>query len=52
MTSPNFVSTVSQENQQIQQSNDEYIVMDVGMNVVTQEFVLACFHSDDGMHLY
>ncbi|RIA92630.1 hypothetical protein C1645_820466 [Glomus cerebriforme] len=45
MTSPNFTPIASQT---IQRSNDdEYIVMDVGMNVVSQDIVLACFHSDD-----
>jgi hypothetical protein len=44
LTSPNFTTTTT--SQAIQQSNDdEYMVMDVGMNVVSQDIVLAFFHS-------
>ncbi|KAG9291365.1 hypothetical protein G9A89_003469 [Geosiphon pyriformis] len=28
-------------------NDQEYVIMDIGMNVVSQDIVLACFHSDD-----
>ncbi|PKK66382.1 hypothetical protein RhiirC2_753504 [Rhizophagus irregularis] len=42
MTSPNFTTTTTNTTSR---SNDEYMVMDVGMNVVSQDIVLAFFHS-------
>ncbi|CAI2171363.1 8056_t:CDS:2 [Funneliformis geosporum] len=47
MTQYSPVSSTMTSPTSLQQSNDEFIIMNVGMNVVSQDIVLACFHSDE-----
>ncbi|CAG8702950.1 8841_t:CDS:2, partial [Funneliformis caledonium] len=47
MTQYSPVSSTMTSPTSVQTTNDEFIIMNVGMNVVSQDIVLACFHSDE-----